>query len=162
MKRPSTLRSGCGCVASPGRTRPVFEKGAATVLVPTGGTDTDSVVLTTNGTALSGVDFVPVNERFVFEPGETRKGIVPLLDDSQVEPAETIELVLSNPSSGTTLVRTNVTAVIYDDEIPANLDLNFAPVFNRRGELLGVGSLFVGKVSRAADRAITGIVDEDM
>ncbi len=89
------------------------------------------VTTTTNGTALPGVDFVPVNERFVFQPGETRKGIVPLLDDGKVEPAESIELMVSNPSEGATLVGTNVTAVIFDDEVPANLDLNFAPEFSR-------------------------------
>ena len=57
---------------------------------------------TTNGTALPGVDYVPVNATLVFNPGvSSRTFTVPVLNDFLPEFDETVGLVLSSPGSDT-------------------------------------------------------------
>lgn len=55
---------------------------------------------TSNGTALAGDDYTPVNGTLIFAPGETSKTItVALLDDVQGEGSETITLTLTSPTN---------------------------------------------------------------
>ena len=57
---------------------------------------------TTNGTALAGVDYVPVTATLVFNPGvSVRTFSVPVLNDNVPEFDETVGLVLSKPGSDT-------------------------------------------------------------
>lgn len=89
---------------------------------------------TTNGTARADVDFVPVAGRLTFAPGELSKRIVPLLDNGEVnvfDNYKSIELRLSDPSPGVTLIQTTGRAWINDNESPADLDLTFNPAFAR-------------------------------
>lgn len=70
------------------------------------------------GTATAGADFMPVSGTLTFAPGDTVKSFfVPLVDDLEVEPAETVDLVLSNPSGGAPLGGQNTsTLLIIDDD----------------------------------------------
>ncbi|NJN60914.1 MAG: hypothetical protein HC795_04730 [Coleofasciculaceae cyanobacterium RL_1_1] len=56
------------------------------------------------GTATANIDYDNTSLAVTFDPGETLKQIaVPILDDLRLEPSETIQLSLSNASSGITL-----------------------------------------------------------
>ncbi|TAF55636.1 MAG: hypothetical protein EAZ61_04080 [Oscillatoriales cyanobacterium] len=56
------------------------------------------------GTATANLDYDSTSLTVSFDPGETLKQIaVPILDDLRLEPSETIQLSLSNASSGITL-----------------------------------------------------------
>ncbi|MCI0542014.1 MAG: hypothetical protein L0Z50_43005 [Verrucomicrobiales bacterium] len=93
---------------------------------------------TSNGTARPNIDFVPVRGRLTLAPGETSKAIVTVLNNADVEtvgPGKWIDLALSNPSGGVTLARTTAQAWLTDDEIPATIDLSFAPQLGRSSSL---------------------------
>lgn len=93
----------------------------AFAFAPYSGTEHDSVLVTVNrtngtagtisvdyqtsgGTATAGVDYTPASGTLIFGDGETTKTFnVGLGDDQVPEPAETINLVLSNPIGGATL-----------------------------------------------------------
>ena len=71
---------------------------------------------TLDGTAEAGSDYTATNGTLTFEPGETRKIIsVPVLDDSDVEGAETFTGRLSDPRNAT-LGDPEATATIRDDD----------------------------------------------
>ena len=54
------------------------------------------------GTATAGVDYTPIDEVLVFEPGQTEITVtVPISDDNAYELAETVFLALSNQEGGT-------------------------------------------------------------
>ncbi|HYP22031.1 MAG TPA: Calx-beta domain-containing protein [Actinomycetota bacterium] len=72
---------------------------------------------TVPGTATA-ADFTPRSGTAVFQPGETRVAVtVPVTDDTQIEPAETFSLRLSNSSAGTLTANDQATARIMDDEV---------------------------------------------
>lgn len=75
-------------------------------------------VVTLNGTATSGQDFLAATNTLAFAPGETRKLVpVTLLDDSVSEGAESLMVGLRRPQAGTALgPRSAVTVTIQDDE----------------------------------------------
>ena len=80
----------------------------------------DSVItvdyVTQDGTAEADIDYVPSSGTATFNPGELETFVsIALVDDGLAEPAETIELVLSDPSNAT-LASTSVLATILDDE----------------------------------------------
>jgi len=59
---------------------------------------------TTGGTATAGSDYTAVSQTVSFASGETSKTVsVPIIDDSQIEGSETVQLSLSSPSAGATL-----------------------------------------------------------
>ncbi len=66
------------------------------------GTTEASVELRTlPGTALPNSDFLPIDTNLVFRPGEWLKNVpLTLLDDPQVEPTETFQVVLTNATGG--------------------------------------------------------------
>jgi uncharacterized delta-60 repeat protein len=70
------------------------------------------------GTAAAGVDFVATNGSLTFAPGEALRYIpVAILDDSVVEPPETIALLLQNQTGGMPLGgQTWATLTITDDD----------------------------------------------
>lgn len=80
---------------------------AVITVTRTGGTDPVTVEYTANASgasATAGSDFTPVSGTLSFAADETSKTfIVPILDDTIVEPGETVSLALSNPSADGTL-----------------------------------------------------------
>lgn len=78
---------------------------AATIQVTLNAVSGKTVTLnyaTNNGTAIAANDYTPVNGTLTFNLNETSKTFsVPILDDTAQEAAETINLVLSNPTNAT-------------------------------------------------------------
>jgi uncharacterized delta-60 repeat protein len=106
--------------------------GQAEVLVNYSGSTNRLVTVdyaATAGTATAGFDFVLTNGTLTFLPGETSKSFfVPIIDDLVVEPTETVNLILRNPSGGAPLggQNTAVLRIIDDDTV-----LEFSePVFS--------------------------------
>ncbi|MDA9778114.1 Ig-like domain-containing protein [Rubripirellula sp.] len=91
----------------------------------TGGSDGEVTVdYTTNpGTAIAGTDYTTTADTLTFGDGETSKNIVvPILDDTEIDPNETFTVVLSNVQGGASLGTTVTTTVtIVDDEQPGVL-----------------------------------------
>jgi len=73
---------------------------------------------TSNGTAVAGSDYVATSGTLVFNPGDQLKNfLVPLVYDKLLEPTETINLTLSNPTGS--IVRGLQTAVLeVEDPFP--------------------------------------------
>ncbi len=73
---------------------------------------------TSDGTAKAGSDYVATSGTLVFNPGDQLKNfLVPVIYDKLVEPAETINLTLTNPTGS--IVRGRQTAVLeIDDPFP--------------------------------------------
>jgi uncharacterized delta-60 repeat protein len=112
------------------------DDGEVTVMILREGNSATAIFVNLNltgGTATPGEDFVPPGAIVTFGPLEVSKAVViPIINDSYLEPVETIRLGLSEPSSGLLNGYSSTTITIRDDEIPpSNLDTNFdlAPVF---------------------------------
>ncbi|HEY0549913.1 MAG TPA: Calx-beta domain-containing protein, partial [Verrucomicrobiae bacterium] len=90
-----------------------------TVLRTNGFTGIVSVRLTTsNLTATAFSDYTPTNRVLTFSDGETNKSIaIPIVNDANAEPDETVLLTLSQPTGGATILTTNALITIADDEI---------------------------------------------
>lgn len=74
---------------------------------------------TSNGTALAGSDYVSTNGTLTFLDGQTAKSFgVRITDDSGVEPDETINLTLSNPTGGASIGLTNALLTVIDNDFP--------------------------------------------
>jgi hypothetical protein len=73
----------------------------------------------TGGTATSGVDFNLASGTLVFAPGETVRAVpLEILDDSAIEPNQTVVITLSNPSGGALSTQSSHTFTILDDDLP--------------------------------------------
>jgi len=96
--------------------------GTASVLVSLSAPSTSSVTVdysVTAGTATAGADFTTSAGTLTFAPGELVKSIaVPLIDDSIVEPSETVLLTISNPSGAVLSTQNTATLTILDDDTP--------------------------------------------
>src|SRR5207244_3295812 len=72
---------------------------------------------TGNGTATAGSDYTSVSGTLNFAPGQTTKTFnVPIINDSALEPNETVTLTLSNPSNATLGAPNPATLIIVDDD----------------------------------------------
>ena len=73
---------------------------------------------TVDGTAIGGMDFVPISGTLAFADGETVKSIfIPILDDSLVEQDEQFLVRLTSAGGGASLgVCTNLAVTILDDD----------------------------------------------
>jgi Tol biopolymer transport system component len=74
---------------------------------------------TSDGTAAAGSDYVAQSGTLTFQPGETVKDIfIQLIDDKLVEPDETVNLTLSDPTGNSTLgTPSSTTLNIQNDEL---------------------------------------------
>lgn len=74
---------------------------------------------TSDGTAIAGQDYVATSGTLTFAANETTKTFtVPILNDSEREQSETINLTLSNPNGVTLGTESTVSLTIIDDEMP--------------------------------------------
>jgi PKD repeat protein len=77
---------------------------------------------TAGGTATPGQDYVAAAGTLIFSPGQTQRTfVVTLLNDSQVEPAETLELELSGFVNVLPGERMRATLSLLDDDSPLEL-----------------------------------------
>ena len=84
-------------------------------------TGSDSVSFaTTGGTASAGVDYTTVSQTVTFVDGQGSQNIpIPIVDDPRVDGSKTIQLSLSNPSTGTSLSDPSAaTLTLLDDDTP--------------------------------------------
>ena len=82
-----------------------------------------------DGTALAGVDYVPLSTTVTFGVGETEKTVVlTTLDDTKTEDDETLAVLLSNPQGVQLGVRSAVTVTIVDNDAPATGGAKFTLV----------------------------------
>jgi uncharacterized delta-60 repeat protein/uncharacterized repeat protein (TIGR01451 family) len=97
--------------------------GGATINVQRrGATNTLATVnfSTANGTATAPADYLTTNGTLTFRPGEVSKNIrVPIINDSLIEPRESVLLTLSAPSGSNALGVATATLQIVDDEFAA-------------------------------------------
>ncbi|HVG30438.1 MAG TPA: DUF4214 domain-containing protein [Pyrinomonadaceae bacterium] len=71
------------------------------------------------GTAFARCDYATTVQTVTFAPGETSKTVnVPLVNDSYVEPDETTQLALSNPTNGAAIGAPTATLTIVSDDAP--------------------------------------------
>src|SRR5439155_567399 len=102
--------------------------GSAIITVSRTGSSSGAVsvnVATSDGSATSFQDYIPVSGTLTFLNGEVSKSFtIPILDDLLVEGNETINLTLSNPAGGATL-GTPSTAVltILDNDVAQSSSL---------------------------------------
>lgn len=80
---------------------------------------------TAPGTATAGSDYTSKTGTLTFEagstiPARTETIVVPLLNDSADEPAETFTLTLSNPTNATLTTPASATVTIEDDDSPTS------------------------------------------
>ncbi len=79
------------------------------------------------GTATEGDDYAALSGTLAFAPGETTKPVnVAIVGDALDEPAETLSLVLSNPSNG--ILGDAETVITVDDDDPPALSIGDASV----------------------------------
>jgi uncharacterized delta-60 repeat protein len=83
----------------------------------------------TGGTATSGRDYLPFSGTINFATNETEKQIVvTIIDDSNKEFDETIQIALSNPVGAQIGLNNSATITIIDDDLgPGSIDLRFDP-----------------------------------
>lgn len=83
------------------------------------GTATVSYAATNGGTATAGADFNLTSGTLTFLNNELEKTFtVAILEDQTIEPTESINLVLSNPTGGATLGASNATINVADNDAP--------------------------------------------
>nr|NCQ85347.1 hypothetical protein [Microcystis aeruginosa W13-18] len=94
----------------------------AVTLTRTNGSDgaVSVTVNLTNGTATAGSDYNNTQITVNFANGETSKTVnIPIVNDTQFEPDETVNLSLSNPTGGATLgTQTTAVLTILNDDLP--------------------------------------------
>lgn len=105
--------------------------GTATVVVTRTGGLAQGVTVTfatSAGTATPGDDYTETTTTVTFAGGETSKAVtVPIINDSVVEPNETVTLTLSNPGGGGTLgPRSTAVLTIISDDQPGVIEFSAA------------------------------------
>jgi hypothetical protein len=79
------------------------------------------------GAAFARCDYATTVATLVFGPGDSSKSVVvPVIDDSYVEPDENVRLALSNPSNAAIGAAASTILVIKDDDTPGEAN----PIFN--------------------------------
>ncbi|MGB8510114.1 MAG: Calx-beta domain-containing protein [Pyrinomonadaceae bacterium] len=96
---------------------------AANIVITRTGDTSEAATLdyqTASGTASAPADFAPVHGALRFAAGETQTCFtVPIVDDADIEPAESINLVISDPTDGARLgEQSTAVLTITDDDAP--------------------------------------------
>ena len=105
----STVGGGAGSLQFSAATYSVAENGGnATITITRAGGSAGAVGVsfaTSNGTATAPSDYTAVSQTVTFANGDTANKTVsiPIVNDTSVEPNETVNLALSNPTGGATL-----------------------------------------------------------
>jgi len=98
------------------------DSGAATITVALSAASGLPVTIryaATNGVAVAGLDFTPVEGLLLFAPGETNQTFtVPIINESLDELSETIDLVLFNSTNAFLGAPASATLTILDDDNP--------------------------------------------
>ena len=99
------------------------------ILVSRTGTTNSSVSVdyyTGEGTATAGLDYTNVSGAISFAPGETLKSIfIPIINDTLIEPTETVLVFLSNVTPGAQIgIGASTLLIIDDDFSPGRLQFN--------------------------------------
>jgi hypothetical protein len=94
--------------------------GNATITITRTGGSTGAVGVTfatSNGTAMAPSDYTAVNQTVTFANGDTANKTVsiPIVNDTSVEPNETVNLALSSPTGGATLGSPNTAVLTITD-----------------------------------------------
>ncbi len=108
---------------------------------------------TADGTAAAGDDYTAVSGTLTIPAGDTAATVqVALIDDTEVESAETFKLVLSNPSSNAALdpAKDEATAVIHDNE-----SLPVLSVLDDPDATEGASAGFELRLNRPSAQAVT-------
>lgn len=93
--------------------------GASITVMRNGGSNTTATVFfsTADGSARTPADYLSTNGVIAFQPGEVSKIFrIPIINDSVIEPRETVLLTLSTPSGSNLLGIASATLTITDDE----------------------------------------------
>lgn len=111
---------------------------ASVTVVRTDGSDgaISADVLLTDGTATAPADYINETISITFGVGDTTPKTVPItiIDDSEVEPTETINLSLENLAGGAVLATQNTAILeILDNDNPQNLELTQATYLGGAG-----------------------------
>ncbi len=110
---------------------------------------------TTDGTATStgtGADYTPTSGTINFEPGTTTKLItVAVIGDTTVEPDETFNVVLSNPTNATLGNDTGLGTILDDDSLP---QLSVQDVSQPEGNTVN-SMVFTVTLTKAATGTVT-------
>lgn len=109
-----------------------------------------------NGTAIAGQDYNNTPIVVTFAEGETVQTLnIPIINDSLVEVAETLNLALVNPTGGATIGEQNTaTLTISRSDMPATLD------FEGVGNINAVGNFYAAQGITFSDNAL-GIISSN-
>ncbi|WP_256872037.1 Calx-beta domain-containing protein [Nostoc sp. TCL26-01] len=122
---------------------------SAVTLTRTGGSDGAVSVRVdlTNGTATAGSDYNNNSIIVNFADGETSRTVtIPIIDDSNLESSETINLTLANPTNGATIGTQNSAVVnVIDNDFKPTLTVNIT------AEQVNEGNTIQGTVTRNTD-----------
>ncbi len=96
--------------------------GTVTVVRTNGHTGSASVrIATSDGTAISGVDYVATNGTLIFADGQTSSTFaIEVIDNSVIDTDKTVNLTLSNPTNGFLGGLLNSTLTLLDDDYLTN------------------------------------------
>lgn len=112
---------------------------------------------TTPQTATTPADYIasPASGKLTFAPGETMKTIaIVLVDDSLLEPTETMELVLSNPSNANLDFFNETTVEILDNDAAPSVTVQFSASQYSRPETAASTAMEV-RLSQASSNTVT-------
>jgi hypothetical protein len=130
----------------------VGESGSATITVTRTSSTTaqSATVSTSDGTALDKTDYTRVSRTLTFGVGVTSQTVsVPILTDLLVEGDESLNLTLSNPTSGGTLAaQRRAVLTITDDDSSGSLE--FASLVSTVGEAAGTATITVRRIGGIA------------
>ncbi len=139
------------------------EAGTATVILTRAGNSTSEVsatLLLSNGTAIAPADYNNTPITVTFASGESSKTVtIPIVNDTQFEPNETLNLSLTNLTGGATIgTQGTATLTIVSDDPPASGALSFSsPTFTVREDGSAIAAVTVNR-SGGSDGAVSATI----
>ncbi|MBU0484092.1 MAG: hypothetical protein KKB30_06215 [Proteobacteria bacterium] len=130
-----------GSVQFSSATYSVAENGGTATITATRTGSTDGAVsvnyATTNGTAIAGSDYTASAGilNWAFGDGAAKTFSVSIIDDSTVEPAETVNLSLSNYSGVAQGAQANAQLLISNDDVPPPVTYTVSPSMGEHGTI---------------------------